>query len=197
MNETSQELSELLANNGKLLLTSKDIRVDFSSIPSEMHNHLEKRGSLTGNKMAGKNQVSTETHRSKMSEHLNQNQKRKKFQEENVTSKSKKGKIEKKGYYMPTGLIPTLSDRELSKALEERWGLTVSTGWLVVKDVGDPQQYDNNTFLNIGVHSEKISNHEETKLRIKVSLPIPNAFPVDALRIGNRIRSKKCKLFNN
>ena len=43
---------------------------------------------------------------------------------------------------MPTGLIPLLSNKEVTKALENRWGLTVNTGWLVVKNVGDPQQYD-------------------------------------------------------
>ena len=37
---------------------------------------------------------------------------------------------------------------------------------------------------------------EETQLRIKVPLPIPNEFPVGALRVCNRVRSKKCKLFN-
>ena len=172
------------------------MKVDFSSLPSEMHNHLVKHGSPKGNEIAGKNQVRTEIYRSKMSEQPDKKQKRKNSFEGAVTLKSKKVNIEKKGYYMPTGLIPILSDRELSKALKNRWGLTVSTGWLVVEDIGDPQQYDNNSFLNIVVHNDKISNHEETKLRINVGLPIPNAFPVDALRIGNRIRSKKCKLFN-
>ena len=47
----------------------------------------------------------------------------------------------------------------------------------------------------IGVTSDKITD-ENTQLRIKVSLPIPNSFPIDGLRVGNRLRSKKCKLYN-
>ena len=124
-----------------------------------------------------------------------ESQKRNFSVKDHLSQKSKKVKTERKGYYMPTGLIPNLGNEEIAKALENRWGLTVNTGWLTVKDVGDQQEYDQNKFLNIGVTSDRITD-EDTQLRIKVALPIPNSFPVDALSVGNRIRSKKCKVFN-
>ena len=46
------------------------------------------------------------------------------------------------------------------------------------------------------VKSDKIPEMNEIKLRIKVSLPIPNTFPIDALRVGNFVQSKSCKIYN-
>ena len=97
---------------------------------------------------------------------------------------------------MPTGLIPLLSSKEIKKALESRWGRTINTGWLVVDNIGEPQEYDGNKFLNLGVTSERLSPDEEIGLRLKISLPIPKSFPIDAFSVGNRIRSKKCKIYN-
>ena len=44
--------------------------------------------------------------------------------------------------------------------------------------------------------SDEIPEMSEIKLRIMVSLPIPNTFPIDALRVGNFVRSKSCKIYN-
>ena len=34
------------------------------------------------------------------------------------------------------------------------------------------------------------------RLRLKIGLPIPTSFPIDAFKVGNRIRSKKFRIFN-
>ena len=65
-----------------------------------------------------------------------------------------------------------------------------------MEDIGESQEYNGEKYLNIGVSSESISADEETRLRLKINLPVPTSFPIDAFNVGNGIRSKKCKIFN-
>lgn len=213
--ECSTYFSALHANNRRVLGLSTDIELDLSSVPQE--NILLFRPKTENNKNISsvlslkrmektveKNISSVlslkrvETAVKKLDIDLTNNKKRGSssvFQLP-VSDKKPRNDKSKTGFYMPTGLIPLMSSVEISKALEARWGRSVNTGWLVVDEIGEQQEYETNKYINIAVRSARLLPDEQTRLRIKVSLPIPCSFPIDALVVGNRIRSKRCKIFN-
>ena len=104
--------------------------------------------------------------------------------------------IQQSAFYMPQNLIPQLSEETIISAANHKWGQTISTGWLRITEIGTPEEWENNKFFHIMVKSENIPKMSEIKLRIKVSLPIPNTFPIDAIRVGNFVQSKSCKIYN-
>ena len=135
-----KELSALLVGNGELLTRSKDIFIDYSSIPVTKRYLLLENELQRAQKTNNCNLKAPVDYMPKINIEENKKLKRT-ISLKSLSDTSKRVKIDKKGYYMPAGLIPLLSNNELTKALDTRWGLTVNTGWLVVRDVGDPSEY--------------------------------------------------------
>ena len=114
-NGTLKKLAPLLEGNRELLISSKDMCIDMNSIPSFMRDSLFQSELRTVERTPNKT-LSLVGYPHEIIRDQKKQQKRKLSLSNNLSDTSKKGKTEKKGYYMPTGLIPLLGNKELTKA---------------------------------------------------------------------------------
>ena len=106
-----KELSALLVGNGELLTRSKDIFIDYSSIPVKKRYWLLKNELQRAQKTNNCNLKATVDYMPKINIEENKKLKRT-ISLKSLSDTSKRVKIDKKGYYMPSGLIPLAASEQ-------------------------------------------------------------------------------------